>query len=231
MRPRVLAIGDSLSIPRASSTYEDTWLYKLKKAHPEWDIISLCEGGRTTDCLLLERAATGMNCLSLYCPDVVIVQLGIVDCAPRLFPPNSRLEKLLRRTPDVISKHVVGWVKKNRGRKAEYAYVPPAKFQSNLEKYFAKCAEVGVKLVVVVAIAHPDERMILKTPTIISTIEKYNATFQYMEKTYEFVHVVNPLGSDVCNALLYEEDGYHFNATAHDLVFASLEKAIGGMEL
>jgi lysophospholipase L1-like esterase len=226
MQSRILVIGDSLCIPRASSTYEDTWIYKLKILHPSWDIITLCEGSRTTNCLRLEKAATGSNCLFLYKPNIVILQLGIVDCAPRLFPANSMLEKILRRSPDIFSTPVIGWIKKRQGRKSEYADVSLSEFKSNLEHYFDACSAIAVSKVLVVAIAYPDDRMISKNPLIISVIVKYNAIFRQLARNYKFVHVVEPLRVGVSKNLLYEDDGYHFKPSAHDLVVASLEKAI-----
>ena len=51
-RMKVLAIGDSLSLPGHLNRYEDTWIYKLKKSFSEFDFITFFQRGLTTDVLV-----------------------------------------------------------------------------------------------------------------------------------------------------------------------------------
>lgn len=220
---RVLVVGDSLSIPRSGCAYEDTWVYKLKWAHPSWDVISQCEGGSSTNVLLLERAATGANCLSLYRPDMIVLQLGIVDCAPRLFRQGSLIQKILRRIPARLSDYAIEWIKKHKGRRPEYAIVQPKQFRSNLDYYFQCCAEAGVGCVVVIAIAYPDARMISKNPGVVASIQLYNQIYRELSKKYPFVCVVEPLNEAISNSGLYGEDGYHLNEKAHEIIWRSID--------
>tara|TARA_B110001452_G_scaffold119986_1_gene99552 strand:+ start:11406 stop:11687 length:282 start_codon:yes stop_codon:yes gene_type:complete len=88
---RVLCIGDSTSLPGRSNKYEDTWIFKLKKRYTNWDFITFFKRALTTN-VLIEMGGgdenypnpEGADCLEHYLPDKVIIQLGIVDCAPRL---------------------------------------------------------------------------------------------------------------------------------------------------
>jgi len=80
----ILFLTDSLSLPREGGlekvNYEDTFPFLLKKKFKEDNCIFLGIGGATiTD---LHRQATYYSGLK---PDLVFLQCGIVDCAPRPF--------------------------------------------------------------------------------------------------------------------------------------------------
>lgn len=78
----VLFITDSLAFPRLEPetvTYEDTYLALLKREFPQCDFIHQGRGGATiVD--LFKHSAYYHDTLS---PDLVFIQSGIVDCAPR----------------------------------------------------------------------------------------------------------------------------------------------------
>ncbi|MCI5117464.1 MAG: hypothetical protein D3913_05805 [Candidatus Electrothrix sp. LOE1_4_5] len=76
---KLLIITDSLGYPRITPeivNYDETWCHLLSK---QYDAYQFSFGGATV--LLLLKQAKGY--LQLYRPDIVIVQAGIVDCAPR----------------------------------------------------------------------------------------------------------------------------------------------------
>ena len=95
---KVLCIGDSLALPGHLNRYEDTWFYKIKMEYPEYDFISYFKRQLTTDVLTtmgggeggVDKWPKGADCLEAYAPEVVIVQLGIVDCDPRLLNRYDR---------------------------------------------------------------------------------------------------------------------------------------------
>lgn len=116
---KVLCIGDSTSLPGRSNKYEDTWLFKLKKRHQDWDFITFFQRGITTN-ILSEMGGgeenydnpVGADCLEHYLPDKVIIQLGIVDCAPRLIKENKLIWKIIRRLDDKAVNRYVKYLKK-----------------------------------------------------------------------------------------------------------------------
>ena len=79
---RILFLTDSLSLPQARDgkkiRLEDTYLYRFR-AHFNgvFDVISFQKGGGTS-ADLLSQARYYAACE----PDLVVVQVGIVDCAP-----------------------------------------------------------------------------------------------------------------------------------------------------
>lgn len=83
---RIILFTDSLALPRMVpevTSYEDTYPYLLRK---EFEVFQYSRGGtRIVD--LSDQAPYYQQ----YKPDCVIIQSGIVDCAPRAFSWNEEL--------------------------------------------------------------------------------------------------------------------------------------------
>ncbi|MEO8254200.1 MAG: hypothetical protein ABI554_07395, partial [Flavobacterium sp.] len=88
---KILFLTDSLSLPRkydgGEVIYEDTYICKLREKYPEILISDVAIGGAKITDLLVQ-------CFyyKQFKPDLVFIQCGIVDCAPRSF---SLLEKVI----------------------------------------------------------------------------------------------------------------------------------------
>ena len=74
-------------MPRPGVDYEDTWVYKLIEALPEFEFIDKTKRASTSERLVTEGGDNinpyGADLLEHYMPDIVVMQIGIVDCAPR----------------------------------------------------------------------------------------------------------------------------------------------------
>lgn len=80
-KKRILVITDSLGLPRLLPQlvkYEETYISLLQKNG--FDVVNLSIGGGNIK-LLVEQS----EYYRAFFPDIVIVQSGIVDCAPRAF--------------------------------------------------------------------------------------------------------------------------------------------------
>ncbi|RCS57426.1 SGNH/GDSL hydrolase family protein [Parvibium lacunae] len=80
--PYILLITDSLAFPRLEPElvcYEDTYIAQLKREFPNYDFIHLGRGGGTIT-ELYNHTSYFHHTIS---PALVIMQCGIVDCAPR----------------------------------------------------------------------------------------------------------------------------------------------------
>lgn len=78
-KKRILIITDSLGLPRAfpeACSYEQTWPVLLKKSN--YIIHQISIGGATINELYRQ-----IEYHYLFSPDIIIIQSGIVDCAPR----------------------------------------------------------------------------------------------------------------------------------------------------
>lgn len=220
-RRRVLIIGDSSALPGHGNAYEDTWVYLLKESYPAWDFIANCEGATTTEALG-QPGARGADCMALYRPDAVVLQLGMVDCAPRLFKRGSLAEAFVRRLPACLARPVVALKKRWRGRALRNAYVSPADFERNLRVYLERCRAAGVKGVIAVAIAWPDDRMVAANRLVRNAVARYNAILASLAGSDGLLRCVDPLSAAQAGPHLYDSDGYHPNPAGHRKVFEAL---------
>lgn len=122
---RILLITDSLAFPRVTPEfvrYEDTYVALLKRRFPDWDFIHVGRGGATI--VDLYKHTTYFH--GTINPDLVIMQCGIVDCAPRTLTQIE--QQILLRVPPL--KGVLGpFVKRfskqiRRIRKITYTPLP-----------------------------------------------------------------------------------------------------------
>ncbi|MBN2777438.1 MAG: SGNH/GDSL hydrolase family protein [Bacteroidales bacterium] len=224
---KILCIGDSLSRPGHTNLYEDTWFYKLKEKYKNYDFISVFQRSLTTDGLITMGADVnnnkfpyGSDCLEYYNPQVVILQLGIVDCAPRLIKENSLVWKIVRRMPKKVVNKYIDYLKRNNKRDTENVYVSKEKFRSNLIAYFNRCQKNEVLKVIYIAIPIPGQEMIFKNPSIITNVIKYNDIISEVSQKYDFVKIVNPLNADKGEDIY--DDGYHPNPRGNIIVLESL---------
>lgn len=124
---RVLILTDSLGLPRNKPecvSYDETWPAIIKKT--QFDILSLSVGGWTT--------ADFKKCIKYYQafnPDLLIIQIGIVDCAPRFV---TKKEKFLLENFTFFGNRVLGWLNKRWIRNfRNITYVNKQEFKHNIQ--------------------------------------------------------------------------------------------------
>lgn len=230
-RQKIMSIGDSLALPGHLNLYEDTWICKLKKQLPNHDFITFFKRSLTTDVLVtmgggvtgIDGFPLGADCLEFFKPDYVVLQLGIVDCAPRLFSPLAR--KALSVTPGFVRSSVIRIAKTIRSRHVKRADVPPGIFESNLRTYFKRCQACNVEKIVVVLICVPSEDFKVKNPGIVDAVVQYNDLYRNIARDFPFVELVSPLDSELYDYSIFE-DGYHPNKIGQQLVFESVSSAL-----
>ncbi|MEO7487472.1 MAG: SGNH/GDSL hydrolase family protein [Ferruginibacter sp.] len=79
---KVLLLTDSVSLPRkyegGTVLWEDIYCSRLKKKFPDVEFVLLAMGGST-----ITEIELALNYYTQVNPDMIILQSGIVDCAPR----------------------------------------------------------------------------------------------------------------------------------------------------
>jgi hypothetical protein len=81
---KILVITDSLGLPRPTPEivkYNETWVYKLSEVY---NVHQISIGGA-----IIEDLGSQINYAKMFEPDIVILQSGIVDCAPRAMTKNE----------------------------------------------------------------------------------------------------------------------------------------------
>ena len=159
--------------------------------------------------------------MEAYNPDIVVIQLGIVDCAPRLL--NDLERKLITKFPIVNSRDYIDLIK--RIRKLNNTIVTDVKFRKNLEKYIKRATENNVKKLISIGISYPDKKMIEKNKDIIKNIDKYNSLLGSYSKNLKNINVIFPLDSRNYKEEIFE-DGYHPNKKGHEVIANELKSLI-----
>ena len=210
----VLCVGDSLAMPREEVTFKSTWFYLLSLAKNNYHFVHNFRRAFTTDMLFSK------DFLENYNPDIVILQVGIVDCAPRLFKSSSTFIKLINRTPKFINEPFWKLVKKYKKRSDKNADVSLENFKFNLENFIKRAVKINTEKIILIKIQKPGLKMVNKNPFILDSIKKYNLVFDDLKNKYNLIIVINPL--DFANENDYVEDGYHVNQNGFHKVFNEL---------
>ena len=225
---KVLCIGDSLALPGHGNIFEDTWFYKLQEHFTSSIFASYFKRATTMLVLVSEgggdsKFPKGSDCLEFHQPDVIIIQLGIVDCAPRYLKKSSVFNKIIERLPSKLKSFCYFFIKKLTKRSTKKADLTPKQFHHYIEAYLNRCKKTNVKKVILINICSPDETVKQKSPDLIHAIELYNKIIEEVSSAYDFTSIVNPLNSNETD--IYD-DGYHPNPKGNNLVYNALKAEI-----
>ncbi len=223
---KVIVIGDSVSMPRPEVRYEDTWIYRLKKNFPGYDIIDKCERG-TTSFRLVTEGGGGVDLLETYMPETVILQLGITECAPRLFNKKG-LEYFIvsRILPTGLRQRYIRSVKRNRVRNPDLTDVSPEDFYENIMSYFARAGKISAR-VLVIPIIRPSDLFIEKSPHIAGNVEWYNSIMREAAELFDFVTIADIFdeGFDINSISL---DELHIDKEGHEMIYNRISRLLPG---
>ncbi|WP_135303633.1 SGNH/GDSL hydrolase family protein [Haloarcula amylovorans] len=233
MNETLLIQGDSLPLPRQTVPYEETWPGHLRNDARFAHIVNRSQSGKTTDDLRAEKVRFPGRKLELYSPDYVVLQIGIVDCAPRLLSKNEK--SLLTSVPfEFVSRASSYAIKQLRDRSRQRTYVSKTEFEANLRDYLERAEDVDVDQLVVLKILTAGEKYIEKNPNVQQAITEYNRILDAVAAEFDFVETLRPLAdTDDEEAAIVDEytlgDGYHLNGPGHGCVYERLinESALG----
>ncbi|NVC64601.1 hypothetical protein FC652_15910 [Vibrio sp. 05-20-BW147] len=200
---RICILADSLAAPREDDISDAArWPQVLFSRIEPVEYINRVKGASTTKKV---KKLVGVEA------DIFIIQLGIVDCAPRLF---TRFEsKQLARLPQSWREKIIKWAKENRQSSAERAYVKPKRFEKNLNKILQI---VNGSSVIFIKIINPGQAMLKSNPSIQSQIDLYNSVIEKMVSISNNVFIVTIPDESIEDITL--DDGYHLNEQGHQVV-------------
>lgn len=204
---RVLIFSDSLGLPRnfpETVLYEDTWPVLLKKDGLIIHQVSI--GGATSSDILGQVFYHKM-----FNPDLIILQFGIVDCAPRF---ASKIEiNILRRIP-IIGKFLLSLLNKPLVRKyRNIKYVNPSRFILNLKKIVDEFKGKDIYFLGVLPATKEYEKIL---PNVTENSRYYND----IVKNNPNISFIN-LG-DIPNVGIMS-DGHHLSKEGHEFVYNQLK--------
>lgn len=210
---RVLFITDSLGAPRNEEemiNIDDTWCYQVSKDNAkDKEFFYSTKNGFDTEALILMLQKEFL----LYRPDIIILQVGIVDCAPRVL---SKRELSIVSHLGFISKFLNKIIKKYYSKLStirNISYVDIDQFEHNLNKF---CSQFNNTRIFAVAIAKPSIKYREKSPLIIERYSKYN---EVLRKIFgnNFIDPYIMMTKEELERI-YISDGYHLNTYGHKIV-------------
>ncbi len=223
-RIKILIAADSIAMPRAENVYENTWIYMLKAAFPECDIIDRSSRGSTTARLVMEGGG-GVDLLELYNPNLVIIQMGMAECAPRLFKKTGFEHFLLTKlVPRSYRPVYVNFIKKRRVRSPIITDVSPDQFRSNITNYFERAERTGTRIIIVL-MHRPNRLFVSKSPYIGKNIDLYNSIYRETAMKFTNVETIEPFEKEAdIDALTLDE--LHLNRQGAEIIVEKIIERI-----
>ena len=155
--------------------------------------------------------------------DVIILQNGIVDCAPRPIPRKVR--NIISKLPNFLRKHVIKFLHNHRSKLQnlglKYFLVKPDDFLEEYKKFLTLASKVA-KRVYVFNIVPTNDAVETQSPGLKKSISDYNEliTRSIKETGFENVHLLDVnkfVESNIKNLDDYvlKEDGHHITKLSH----------------
>jgi lysophospholipase L1-like esterase len=206
---KILILSDSLALPREKPEvcrYEQTWPQLIRNDGHMVNQVSI--GGATSADLLRQSVYH-----TSFHPDVVILQVGIVDCAPRFLTASEK--KVLLKIPFAGKSLIRGlnkaWVRKLRN----LTYVPLVPFKANIEgilKAFQACKCLCV------AIIPARKEYETQLPGITDKIKTYNEVLERTPAGYISLDDFPDHG--------VMSDHHHLNEAGHSYIFMQIKELL-----
>jgi hypothetical protein len=218
---KVLIITDSVSMPRPGINYEDTWIYLLKKKYPQLDFIDRPARGAISRRLVTEGGG-GADLLETYMPGTVIIQLGLAECAPRLFKKTGFefffMNKILSQD---LRRRYINFIKKKRRRKQALAEATPDEFRGNLNQFIQRCVKYNTK-VLYIKILRATDLYLSKSPDIQKSIEIYNSIIDETASKYNNLVAISPVKDNIdVNSICLDE--LHITKEGNKIYFKAVD--------
>jgi lysophospholipase L1-like esterase len=226
---RIVVIQDSMGMTRPAEgdqprvTYEETWAKRFEhRVCQSFDAEVITYGQREKTSRAL--ASDVDQYVALNQPDIVVLQVGLVDAVPRIISWRER--QVLRLVPKGTREKFVDLRKDQRqarmmdGNPLAKVYVPPDSFRRNLQNFLDESnRQNGQCKYIMIPIIANTEKMEKKSPGYTQNLALYNQI------------VRDVFGGDVVDVprlpeSAYRPDGYHFNSEANGIVAKAVYDAL-----
>lgn len=212
---RILIVGDSTALPREEVNYCNTWVYLLKKELTNYTIENVSKWGETTNSLI------GREKLEWYNPNIIILQLGICDCAPRLLTKLER--KILSYLPPKTVAVYVSIIKTIRKKSIDRATVDSDAFMENINRYISRAEKLNVEKIIIIGILNSGKKYQMKNPSIQNSIDIYNnILLECTNKSNIITFLEMNLPENEVDEITIE-DGFHYNDKGHKLIYEKIK--------
>ncbi|EOC7459387.1 hypothetical protein GU260_14335 [Vibrio cholerae] len=218
-------LGDSISCPRPWEGVGgfDTYAYILQsKLNNKIYVQNLAYSDRCTSDYLTESFIK--TYITSSNASYMVIQLGIVDCAPRLLTTFERGIGFLARRSKVtgfLFNKYVRWKSKNRLFFTKWfplTRVKPVDYENNVKKIIEVASKNNpLERIFIINVAYPGEFLTLRSYGIHSNVLKYNEILFKISQEYPGVVRIIDLYSATSSNLSWitRDDGHHITPEAH----------------
>jgi acyl-CoA thioesterase I len=219
---RIVILGDSLGMPTGNGEveYEDTYPYLLTNIVTNCEVIS--RHRRTNDTSKQLNNQNFFDDIEMLKPDFLVVHLGIVDCAPRIF---SRFQNaIVSILPSVIRRRVLRVVSNFRYSMTKLnnkTYVKKNKFKENVEKIVDISNMMSVQLLFIEILITSEENN-AKSYNFNKNIIEYNNIIRVASRPEHVRLIRYPSQNDY---LL--RDGIHINKKGNEFLANKINEQVG----
>jgi len=210
MSKKILLLTDSLALPRSHPEvceYEDTWPNLLRKQG--YFIHQVSIGGATTTDIVRQ-----LHYHAPFSPDLVVLQVGIVDCAPRFM---TKVEQAIVRKIPLIANHIFSLMNRPFVKKVrKISYVRPQRFSSNIQKIIETFGDTKIYFVGILPASEEYEKVL---PGVSNRIYQYNKLAEQQP--------LNLVSTDLFDLKGVMSDHHHLNKYGHKQIFDYLLNSFG----
>lgn len=231
---KIVVMADSLAMAREGETnvsFEATYPYLLdqslrRRFHSEAPLV--IERGmrrRTIEYVLDEW----YELVDLRKPEVVVIHVGIVDCAPRVFLRRERqfVENL---RPAFLRESILRNVHRHRPaivNMRKKVYVPPDRFNALVEQVMARAKASKLRSLVMVNIITPPAEMDERSPGFISNVCIYNDILKkHAEANGVYLIDIDRMIKEAGGVEQLTVDGIHLNEAGHEMLAREIENHV-----
>ncbi|MGK7390767.1 MAG: SGNH/GDSL hydrolase family protein [Candidatus Cyclobacteriaceae bacterium M2_1C_046] len=207
-RPIILILTDSVALPRKFNNeqvnWEETYIYKLQKNLPQYEVVSLSIGGASIVDILSQ-----IKYYEILKAEIVILQCGIVDAAPRAF---GKIEMALLKKLKLMrfSKPLVNFLRRYR----QHHYVSPTLFTKSLKIIKTRLNTAKFYAIGILPISKAYDK---KAPGIKKSVEIYNNILKN-ESQYIDMEAIPE------NGIL--DDHHHINSVGQNFIYEKIREVI-----
>jgi len=234
---KVVILADSLALPReevgGDRCFEAAYPYLLHESLRRRfgaESPMVIERGmrlRTVEAVLTDWHEQ----VDLRTANIVIVHVGVVDCAPRVF--LRRENAFLGRRPKWVRNPILKFAHNNRRwivQKRPRVYVPLARFKRHIEEVTQKARQSNLLSLVYINIIEPPESMEYRSPGFHKNVQLYNQVLA-SQATQPRVTVIdfNKLITEAGGSEKLTIDGVHLNEAGNEILAHELSNHLSSL--
>lgn len=218
MKQRIVILGDSLGMARSEIKFEETYPYILQTSLPDCEIYA--KHRRANDSDLQSEFLNIQDDIDYMKADILVIHLGIVDCAPRLF---SRAEQKRLQYLKIISKYIIAFMSKRRfffTKLFPKVYVDRGSYEKNIRTLILS-GKKNAKRVIVVNIADTSVENKKKSYGFEENIKQYNEVLSKLveENEVELLEMFK-----ITDESMLLEDGIHLSVKGNHLLAEKIKE-------